>query len=264
MKRLIGFLAFWLGCIGFLACVAGVIAIWVIRPGVTHASLETLDTLRSTLKVADEKTKLANQVVSTVRELLDPVNFKIKELAAKAQSSNPEDQKELKRLEEELAKRFQQVDTLAEIFQTAVNVLNKTTRLAKLLPLKEIGPDRMETSLGETQNTADSLSKLAKNLKTFREALAKIREDKQVQKEIVDTVVDTAKEVNGRLEGVQNKVNLVQQEITELDEEAAHLRSRLPRWITAGAIIGTVMLVWIGLGQLALLRGGLALRKDAD
>ena len=107
----------------------------------------------------------------------------------------PDDEKELKRIEEALARRLGQVDAIAEQAETAVAFLNRTPRLTKSLRLPisrgAAGPAPVETS----QDSAKALSRLAKAVENVRETLAKLREKKQVQKDVVAAVVRLAREV---------------------------------------------------------------------
>jgi hypothetical protein len=142
MKRLIGYLAFVLGGIGLAACLAGLITIWVARPCVLRTSTEAFDAADGALILVDEKATRANELVRAIREVVDPVTTKILTLADKADRT-PEDEKELKRIEDALAERLRQVDTIAEIAETAVAFLNKTSRLTRSLRLPANRPRKI-------------------------------------------------------------------------------------------------------------------------
>src|SRR5438132_8267593 len=188
MKRMIGFLALGLGGIGLVACLAGLIALWVVRAPVLRSSTEVFDAAGDGLKLVDEKAKRADELVGKVREIVEPVTSKIIKLADKAERTL-EDEKELKRMEADLTQRLRQVDTIAETAETAVAFLNKTSRLTGLLRLPTSHNATGQSAAEGSQNSSDALSRLAKKLATLRENLAKFREDKQVQQETVDTVV---------------------------------------------------------------------------
>jgi hypothetical protein len=97
---------------------------------------------------------------------------------------------------------------------------------------------------------------VAKALQSVRENLDRFRKDRQAQKEVVTAVVRLAREVDGELTLVESKLERVRQKAAELGTEVADLRTAVPAWTNGAAVIGSVVLVWMGLGQLALSRCG--------
>ena len=97
---------------------------------------------------------------------------------------------------------------------------------------------------------------MAKALKNVRDNLAKFRKDKQVQKEVVAEVVSLAGKVDSELNLVESKLKRVRQKAAELGTEVADLRTSVPTWTNWAAVIGSVVLVWMGLGQFVLSRWG--------
>src|SRR5262249_38823812 len=90
-------------------------------------------------------------------------------------------------------------------------------------------------------------------LKKLRIALARVREDKQVRMEIVDTVVGVSRDVDQELNLLQDKLTLARQRTAEFQAEAAELRTDMPSWINSAAIVSSVVLLWMALGQLSQL-----------
>jgi hypothetical protein len=97
---------------------------------------------------------------------------------------------------------------------------------------------------------------LAKALANVRAKLAKFRKDKQFQKEVVAAVASLAGEVDKELKFVESKLERVRQKAAELGKEVADLRTAVPAWTNWAAVIGSVVLVWMGLGQFLLSRWG--------
>jgi hypothetical protein len=255
MARLIGLAALGLGGIGLVGCLAGLIGIWAVRPSFLRSSVEVLDTADEGLKLVFEKTTRADELLKAIRGIVDPVTGKILKLAEKGERTSGDD-KELKGVEEALARRVGQVDAIAELAESAVGLLNRTPRLTKSLRLPisrgAAGPAPVETS----QDSAKALSRLAKAVENVRETLAKLREKKQVQKDVVAAVVRLAREVDSELEFVASTLERVRQKASERGQEVADLRTAAPAWTNWAAVIGSVVSVWMGLGQFVLLRLG--------
>jgi hypothetical protein len=264
MSRVTGFAALGLGSIGLVACLAGLIGIWTVRPSFLRSSVEVLETADEGLKLVDEKTTRADELLKAIRKIVDPVTGKILKLADKGERT-PDDEKELKRIEQALERRLAQVDAIAELAETAVALLNRTPKLTKSLRLPiskgAVGGAPTETS----QDSSKALSRLAKALENVRDNLAKFREDKQAQKEVVAAVVRLAREVDSESTFVESKLERVRQKAAEFGEEVADLQIAVPEWTNWAAVIGSVVLVWMGLGQIVLSRRGWDwIRGNAD
>ncbi|MCI0380714.1 MAG: hypothetical protein L0215_24280 [Gemmataceae bacterium] len=253
MKTMLAYLAVVLGGAGLVACLGGLVAIWVLRPTVLHSSAEVLDAADGGLKLVDAKVLRANELVRAIKEGVDPVTSKILTLADKA-NRTPEDEKELKRIEEALSERLRQVDTIAEVAETAVAFLNKSTRITS--SLRQIGSRGASrpADTADSEKNAQALIQLAQQLKNLRENLEKFREDKQVQKEVVEAVVRIAREADDELSALDSRLQEVRQTAVEWRIEVAELHTTVPAWTNWAAVIGSVILAWLGLGQYALMR----------
>jgi hypothetical protein len=62
--------------------------------------------------------------------------------------------------------------------------------------------------------------------------------------------------VDSDLTSVESKLERVRQKAAELGKEAADLRTAVPAWTNGAAVIGSVVLAWMGLGQFVLSRWG--------
>ena len=255
MSRVIGFAALGLGGIGLVGCLAGLISLWAVRPSFLRSSVEVLDTADGGLKLVEEKTTRADELLKAIRGIVVPVTGKILKLAGKGERT-PDDEKELKRIEEALARRLGQVDRLAELAETAVAFLNRTPPLTRSLRLPTSQGAAGRAPAETSQDSSKALARVAKALQSVRENLDRFRKDKQAQKEVVTAVIRLASEVDSELKLVESKLERVRQKAAELGTEVADLRTAVPAWTNGAAVIGSVILVWMGLGQLALSRWG--------
>jgi hypothetical protein len=255
MSRVLGFAALGPGGIGLAGCLAGLIGIWAVRPPSLRSSAEVLDTADGGLKDVEEKTTRAAELLKAIRRVVDPVTGKILKLADKGERT-PEDEKELKRIEEALARRLGQVDAIAQLAETSVAFLNRTPQRTKSLRLPTAQGATTRAPTETSQDSSNALSRLAKALKSVRENVAKFREDKQVQKEVMAAVVRGAREADRELTFVTSKLERVRRKAAELGNEVADLRTSVPAWTDWAAVIGSVVLVWMALGQFVLSRRG--------
>ena len=255
MSRVSGIAALGLGGIGLVACLAALVGLWAARPSFLRSSVEVLDTTDGGLTLVEEKTTRADDLLKAVRGIVDPVTGKILKLVEKGDRT-PDDEKELDRVEEALARRLGQVDAIAEQAESAVAFLNRTPHLTKTLRFFT-SPGAAGRAPAETsQVSSKALARVAKALQSVRENLDRFRKDKQAQKEVVTAVVRLAREVDSELKVVESKLARVRQRAAELGTDIADLRTAVPAWTNGAAVIGSVVLVWMGLGQFVLLRWG--------
>jgi hypothetical protein len=75
-------------------------------------------------------------------------------------------------------------------------------------------------------------------------------------------VARLARQVNQELNLLSSQIQRARQLATEYAAEVAELKTDLPVWTHWGTVIGSAFFVWMGLGQLALLRLGWAWMKE--
>src|SRR5262245_26541624 len=119
MKRGIGFVTFVLGFVGLTACVTAATFLWIVRPIVMRTAANALAAADGGLAVVESKTSRGDLLVKRIRRTVDPVAEEILRLADEAQRTGGEE-KELQRIETELAQRLEQVDSVAEAAETAL------------------------------------------------------------------------------------------------------------------------------------------------
>jgi hypothetical protein len=68
----------------------------------------------------------------------------------------------------------------------------------------------------------------------------------------VNGIADGVQQLDSRLAGLQADTGEIQSQAGNLAAQANHLRQRIPAWIGVGAIVATLLLLWVGLGQIGL------------
>jgi chromosome segregation ATPase len=253
MRRLIGSVALLLGGIGFAACLAVLISVWVLRPTVVRESDHALQAADEGLKVVEAKTKRANELTKKVRESVNPIVDKISMLDDKALRA-PERTEAMERFERELKDRLDQLDAIAEIMETGIKLLRQTSRLTKTLRSPTSAADGSADD--DAPDRSESLARVAKKIERLREIIARIQDDKERQKKVVDDLVRVTRELNDDLTALDSKLEETHRRAVELRAEIARLRDEIPVWALWLAIIASAVLAWLGLGQFALASWG--------
>jgi DNA repair exonuclease SbcCD ATPase subunit len=193
-------------------------------------------------------------LVGKIQAGVAPIVGEVTQLAERA-ARRPEDEKVLNRIRGELSEHLGQVDALAELAETAVAFLTKTTQLSKSLhlPASRISAGQ---SPDEARERSAALARVETKLGDLRENLAKIQSNERMQPDIAGDVVGAVREVEQDLKLLDSKLEGMRESAVQWQAEVEELRTRAPWWINSAACIGSVILAWMGLGQSALLRHG--------
>jgi chromosome segregation ATPase len=263
MKHLFGFIALLLGLLGLLASLAALGGAWVVRGDAIEGGTEALEHAGTTLQTAETKLGNTLQVVTWAKNAVDPAAKQLDKLAAQAGSPNPAEQKELAAKVDDLSARLKQLESLVDLAESMLSVMNKTSKSARKIPLLSLALPKETPSPEKLEGAAEALKLLSDILKPLREALDDIRANKKVRAELLQEVAGKAGEVERKLATVETQVNQLKQRVAKIREEAKEVRDELPGWVTAGTIALSVVLAWIALGQLALLAWGLRKMRGA-
>jgi hypothetical protein len=253
MKRTTAYLAIVLGGIGLAACVAGLIALWVARPRVLRSSAEILAAADDGLKLVEERAAHVGELVSNIQSSLDPVSSKILKLAGKS-APTPEDDKELKVSAQDLSERLHQVGPLVETAESAVGFLHKSSRLTSSVQQSGFRTPAGEALAEDTEESSQPLSRVAMNIKRLHEKLAVVAENEQGQKEILASLVQATRDVDENLKSVTSLLKRVREKALALGTDVEKLHTKVPAWTTWTAVIGSLLLIWMGLGQFVIFR----------
>jgi chromosome segregation ATPase len=255
MKPTTAYLAIVLGVIGLVACMAGLIALWVARPRVLESSAEILAAADDGLKLVEERATHVDELVSKIQSSLDPVSSKILKLADKS-APTPEDEKELKVSAEDLSERLQQVGPIVETAESAVAFLHKSSRLTRSVQQSGFRIPNGKALAEDAEESSQPLSRMAVNLKQLHEKLAMVSGSKQGQKEIVANLVQATRDVDENLKSVTSLLQRVREKAVALGTDVEKLHTKVPAWTNWTAVIGSLVLTWMGLGQFVLFRKG--------
>jgi hypothetical protein len=251
MKRLFGLCAIVLGGLGLLASLAGLVAVWLYRGPLLQAGLDAIEGVNEVLKVAEDRAATAKEAVSAVRRAVGPAANTVLELAGK-EPDDPARQKQLRATAEDLRRQIRQVEALLAVSRQALDLINRANELSRRMPgvaaalgdvpLSDIGPKATE-----------ALDRMTGFLAALDDALADPGKDPQTRNEVARKLVTLAREFDDRSGQLQDRVNRMQRDLATLRQRLAAAQAELPGWANRAAWILTVILVWVGAGQAALL-----------
>jgi hypothetical protein len=225
----------------FLACIGGTVGLWVVqKPLLEKTTLsfgkanEALDVASTTLNVVEKRLKIARQDLTTIKETAGK---------PKAGANPPSilDQMASRALVAQLGPNVQQVSDSVEMASDAAIVLNSLLDGLNQLPetkINSLDTERLteiHRSLKDVTKTSQELSALLADGSPSGSVDEKTTQMDDLLKRVLDWVGD-----------FRTKVAQVQSDVTAL-------KPRLHAWIHLGAVIGTVVLLWMAASQLCVL-----------
>jgi methyl-accepting chemotaxis protein len=239
LKTITGCLAILLGFVGALVTLALVGAVWwgvfKIPPQVQKATEQADQTLT---QVEDGLDRLQQQLVSTSRSV-DKVRAAAERAPADATLRD-----ELDRLRGDLLPLVERADAVHDALPSLAQMLDDTANLAEQGGNKARA-DRLHSSAG-------SLREAARTLDSVRDRAAAARKKRPTAQELA-TLAQTTHDA---LDSLTTALSGVKQETGNLRKGLPEAQQAVDQWKIAGAGIATGVLLWIGIGQLALVAWG--------
>jgi len=247
LRRLAGAFLTLLGMLGLVACVAGIVGVWRVHQPVTQRADQ----------LCDRSVQLLNVAVDTLQQVqagLDKASSELGEFHAR--SREPTDSDPLKQRVRQNVMRRLAGDLLPQMASVQRNLVMVSESAIVLDALLEQMDQMPLTSLGridgaDVRETSQNLTALAAKAEKLGQVLGPV--DGACNE--ADAIRE-ATQIQAGLAQVSPHVQRYAEKVTKVRDRAAALQPRLAGWIMTAAIGMTVLLAWIGAGQLALAAHG--------
>lgn len=258
----LGLLLIVLAALGILFSLAGLTAIWFIRPKFQAGLFDIMDILKVSLtttdngiQVLDQSIDNANSNVVLLRVSLDELGITLDDISTSLDTSATLIGNDLQRTVINTQIALSSAATSAEIiddtlaFLAAIPILGADYEpdVPLHISLEQIAddlndvPDTLVTLEGNLNDTSTSLS-------SFSEGLSDLSEDMD--------------NISSDLGEVQNTLGDYGEILARALEKIKTLQNRLPGFILLGCIFLSGVLLWLGVAQTSVLMQGLTLRNS--
>jgi len=227
VKRIFGGVGVFLGGLGLILSIAFIIVVWVVNKPVTAGTVELVGKITTGLTVANNGLDQADDTLSNVRQQLRDVTEAIP----------------LEGLQSTITDIIALVDGIKTTVDTAASVVG----LADTFPVSLLRRDAEAVDTPQLDEASNTLGQISTSLGNV-EALLQERQDSGLGP--VGTQVDT------QIDDLQTRIQEVNQGVEEGIDTTAQLQEDLPGIIDTIAIVITLLLIWLGVAQYALLVNG--------
>jgi hypothetical protein len=245
-RRLIAFLFVILGVVGLLACLAGIAACWYFRPGVTGKATHACERTEVVLEVTNKSLKRVEASLAQARTDLATVPKE-----PPAPQLSPLKKAALRQVTNGFVPQLENAGQTLNTVADAAVVLNSLLEGMGQIPLVHMTPLDMD----QVQGAAGKVKELGETARTLNTLLDEMSGN--------DADQTTARIEDGLAQAI-SRIGELTKRLTDARDQIQEIHANLGRWLTTAAIVLTVLLAWIALGQLCLVLQGRQLwRGDA-
>jgi hypothetical protein len=253
LRRLVGLLSGVAGLIGLLLCIVGVAGCWMLHAEIIGRVDRTFGRAESALADARDHLGKAGDRLRRTETELQAIQKREADLASRPPAERTArralTRKSLGALEPQLGEARELLVQATEVGLVVNGLLDALAELP-LVERLNVDADRLKTTSTQLSEAIDRSAKLSTVLaRAAPDDSTDIAGESTRTAEILGRILASVDGATDRVDGVRGKV------------EASH--GRISHWVTTGALIVTLALVWIGFGQLSLLLHGSRLIRAA-
>lgn len=250
-RRIGGLLAFALGFLGLLICLAGTWGIWRIAERLYDANDKVCAAVDRGLDVTQERIRSVQKRMENSRITSAEFNQKLQKLASQEAKDRIVQQLEIEAHADKLVAHLATADSWLDTSVASIHGLQQLTSLGQTFGA-QVDPAALDESLRNIESIQAKLQDAEKSVQKVRDLVAdKEDEPRRLARasKLLGRTLATLSELDSRLERVAIRIG-------ELRTDVAELKARTDRYITFAAIACWTLLAWIAAGQIALCRFG--------
>jgi len=257
IKRILGILLALAGALGIALCVLGVLYVWRAADGVASAADDTLGLLSDTLDNVDRSLDVASATLDDAVAAVEALHMTTLDVGETLSSTWPTLGGMADLVEDDLAQSIESTQAALDGMEEAAGVIDRTMRGLTELGIADYDPDvpldraiatageELEPVPGGLRQMGDGLRQMGTSLQSVQTGIIKMG----------DHILEIGRDVGGASAIVGSQTDVVRR----LQEQADTLRQNMDQSIRVAAWGVTLLLVWIGLSQLALIQWGISL-----
>jgi hypothetical protein len=245
LRRIGGSILLAAGILGFVLCVAGIVTCWLVRP--------------SLYRNLSRSVASADKILADVADGLERTRTSL-EKAKQGLASLPQAPRQpgSERLHERLRLLRRLMPELSPQIQDARRRLDVAADTAVVAHSLLEGFEGMPL-LQSTPLDSDKLRDTALQVKSLQESAEKLRAALGASDDAFADA-ETAR-FEGQVSSALSKIEELSDHVAAIRHRLLEVSARLAGWLTMKAVLATVLLVWIAIGQISLIIHGRSLGK---
>jgi len=224
VKRILGVVGMFFGVLGILLAILAFVGVWAVNKPMKEGVVDLLEIADGALVRVEEVLTRADTGLQEVRNFVSDTAEAIPgtELAMRIDNL------------------FELVETAAEAADNANTVIGLANKTSGLLR-RDAEERPIEKVSATLDNLATTLAEIDQRAKEFQER---------------NVAAEIAAQIDGEIATVQDGVRDINSSVGEAQTGVDELKVAIPRWINIASVISSLMIIWMGVAQLALVGYG--------
>jgi hypothetical protein len=256
VRRLIGFGTLLLAVLGLLLCAGGIIGTWAVKSRVDVISTAVFETADDALAFVDTKLDRVKQIVERSRHRVSGIS----RTAQRLRNAEADARKECEPLLQALDEVYQELKSAESWLDSSHAIASGVSRVSEAVASSDFAASRQD-SIGvavalELQQSADALADLLARLQALRFQLIELRDTGKFARDIVVGIIAWVADLEEKLANLVARLENLDARVATTRISCDEFGQRF-RWRTAVvAAMVTVILMWFGISQIAMLGYG--------
>lgn len=250
MRRLLCFVVLLLGALGVLASLVAVIAIWSVHARTRRATDEVFARIDGALVVVRERTGQAADRVRSSTITTQGVAEGLKQWTAQQAGQELAERLQVVENSDKLRAGMQQAGAWLDVADSSARLAQQALEFATSLgaQIDTRSVDGLIDEIAALKRELGDATSLAENLREQAVALA----EGQAPPDRGEQAVQLALRVAATLGTVDARLDRFGGKLSQAQQNMQALHSQTLSWISLATFVATVLIGWMGLGQLAL------------
>ncbi|MFZ1932358.1 MAG: hypothetical protein WCB27_22300 [Thermoguttaceae bacterium] len=261
VRRLAGDGALLLATLGLFLCIGGIVAAWVGKSRV--------DTVGATVfGAADEAFGFVDIKLDRVKQVLERSRHRVSDMsriAERLKNAEANARKEYEPLLQTLEEVYQELKSAESWVDSSHAVASGISRVSAAVMSSDFAASRQESTgvavALELQQFADAVAEALARLQPMRLQLIELRNRGELARDIAVGILARVADLDGKLANLAARLENLDARVATTKVSCADFGQRFARWTIVAAVVASVILVWFGISQIAMMAYGWRLRK---
>jgi hypothetical protein len=257
-RKVIGYTFIVTAVLGLLFSLAGIVLVWTVKAPLTANMFSTLDLIDTTLEATSSGFTIVDETLSNTISDMSSIENTVQTAGNGINDSVPLVQSLSTLLSENIPQAITATQTGLSSLQDASGTIESTLRLVTSIPFLPIESYDPEVSFSAAlEDVSKSLDAIPQSLSDMETTMNTTEGNLVMLGAQINIIARNISELKDSFYEIQLVFDQYQDVITELEGRIDAFRGNLQTGITITAWIFTIIFIWLGIAQLALLTQGL-------
>jgi len=249
-RRLLALVSLLLGGAGVVLCVAGILGVWLIGSRLIRVTEHVFANIDSAFVGVEERVAAAGERVRAAKITTEDLEEVLKDWAKREARDRLTSRLGIEEKAERLTSGVQQADHWLAVSESSVQLVQQALELANSAGAT-VGTTPVDGLLVQLASFRSQLAEAAESVERIRSQTAEVDEQRPLE-ERIDRAVRLALRAIATLTSIDVGLGDFQSRLSEARTKVQQRETRTRRSIRIAMIGGTMLILWMALGQISL------------